>query len=105
MLVTFDYTLCFGKGDYGESCVEMEITEEEYERLQKAQESGEEFVVCKLVEDIYERAYNLADEDATQDLIAADMLDEDDEKASELYPITVYYPELWKESFYVQRIS
>lgn len=35
MLVTFEYWYSFGKGDYGESSIEMEITEEEYARLLK----------------------------------------------------------------------
>ena len=92
MLITFDYSLSYGKGDSGESYVEMEVTEEEYERLQEAQTSGEEFEDCELVADIYNRVYELADEEATDDLIAADVLSADT-KASELYPITVYYPE------------
>lgn len=92
MLVTFNYSIIFGKGDGAGSCVEMEITDEEYERLQKAQESGEEFEDCELVEDIYERVYELADEDATQDLMDMDYLEEG-EKASESYPITIDYPE------------
>ena len=93
MLVNFDYTVSFGKGDAGESWIEMEVTEEEYERLQEAQESGEEFEDCESVKDIYDRAYDLADEDATRDLIAEGILDEKYEKASELYPITVYFTE------------
>lgn len=92
MLVVFDYSLSFGKGDSEESSIEMELTEEEYERIQEAQESGEEFADCESVADIYDKAYALADEDATNDLIAADMLDEG-EKASELYPIEVYFSE------------
>ena len=92
MLVTFNYSISFGKGDGADSCVEMEITEEEYARLQKAQESGEDFEDCELVEDIYERVYELADEDATQDLIDAEYLEEG-EKASEFYAIIIDYPE------------
>lgn len=92
MLITFDYSISFGKGDSGESYVEMEITEEEYARLKEAQESGEEFIYCKSVEDIYNRVYELADEDATDDLIDVDMLEEG-EKASDLYSLIVYYPE------------
>ena len=91
MLVTFDYSLNFGKGDSGEAYIEMEITEEEYARLQVAQESGEAFVCCKSVADIYNRAYDLADEDATYDLLDVDMLEEG-EKASDLYSLIVYYP-------------
>lgn len=92
MLVTFDYSLCYGKGDYGEAYIEMELTDEEYKRLQLAKESGEEFIDCKMVQDIYNRVYDLADEDATCDLIDAGILDKD-RRASELYPIEVYYPE------------
>lgn len=92
MLFAFDYSISFGKGDSGESYVEMEITEEEYARLKAAKESGEEFIYCKSVEDIYNRVYELADEDATEDLIDVDMLEEG-EKASDLYSLIVYYPE------------
>lgn len=90
MLETFEYSLCFGKGDYGEAYVEMEITEEEYKRLKEAEESGEEFIDCESVKDIYNRVYELADKEATQDLIAEDILAKD-KKASDLYPIEVYY--------------
>lgn len=92
MLVTFNYSISFGRGDGADSYVEMEITEEEYARLREAQESGEDFKDCESVEDIYERVYDLADEDATQDLIDAEYLDEG-EKASELYSIVVDFPE------------
>ena len=91
MLVTFEYSLNFGKCDSGESYVEMEITEEEYARLQEAYESGEAFINCKSVADIYDRVYDLADEDATDDLLYVDMLEEG-EKASDLYSLIVYYP-------------
>ena len=93
MLVTFNYSIIFGKCDGAESCVEMDITNEEYERLQKAQESGEEFEDCELVNDIYMRVFEIVDQDATQDLIDANELDEDCDKASELYPIVIDYPE------------
>lgn len=92
MLLTFNYSIIFGKGDAADSCVEMEITDEEYERLQEAQESGEDFEDCELVEDIYERVLELADEDATQDLFNEDYLEEG-EKASELYSFVIDYPE------------
>jgi hypothetical protein len=92
MLVTFEYSLFYGKGHYGEACVEAEISEEEYERLHAAYESGEDFINCELVKDIYNRVYEVADEEATNDLILEGIL-EDGKKASELYPITVYYPE------------
>ncbi len=92
MLVTFEYSLCFGKGHYGESYIEMELTEEEYERLQEAMESGEDFYECESVKDIYDRAYELAEEEATCSLISEGILDTD-RRASEMYPIEVYFPE------------
>lgn len=91
MLETFDYTLYYGKGDVGESYIEMEITEEEYERLKEAYDSGEDFYDCESVKDIYDRAYELAEEEATSDLISAGILDAD-RRASESYPIEVYFP-------------
>lgn len=92
MLITLNYSISFGRGDGAESYIEMEVTEEEYARLQAAQESGEDFEDCEDVADLYERAYELADEDATQDLLDADYLEEG-EKASELYGITLEFPE------------
>lgn len=92
MLVTFEYSICFGKLHYGEGYVQAELTEEEQERLQLAKESGEEFIYCESVADIYNRVYELADDYATQDLIDEGILDKD-LKASDLYPIEVYYPE------------
>ena len=96
MLVTFEYSLFYGPGHYGESSVEMEITEEEYERLKEAEESGEEFMDCESVKDIYDRVYELADEDATSDLIAAEILEKGN-KARELYPIEVHFPYFTEE--------
>lgn len=91
MLVTFEYWVSFGKGDYGESYIEMEITEEECERLRKAEEVCEDFYKCEMVADIYERAYELADREATANLQADGILAKD-KRASEVYPIEVCYP-------------
>ena len=91
MLVTFEYSLCYGKGHYGEACVEAEITEEEYARLKEANEETEDFFGCKSVEDIYDKVYDIANEEATNDLIFEGIL-EKGKKASELYPIEVYFP-------------
>jgi hypothetical protein len=91
MLVAFEYSVCYGKGDYGEAYIQAEITEEEYARLEEAKDSGEEFIGCKSVEDIYNKVYDLADEEATADLIAEEILDKK-YKASDVYPIEVYFP-------------
>lgn len=92
MLVTFDYWVSFGKGDSGDSYIEMEVTEEEYARLQEAQESGEDFSMCESVEDLYERAYALAEKDATIDLREAGWLEEG-KTAGEVYSIEVCFPD------------
>ena len=92
MLLTFKYWLSFGKGDSGEAYIEMEVTEEECERLKEAHEEYEDFFGCKSVEDIYDRAYDIANEQATNDLVFEGILDKG-KKASELYPIEVCFPE------------
>lgn len=94
MLANIEYWYSFGKGDYGESYFDMEISEEEYSRIQDAKESGEEFEDCESVADIYERAYELADEHATENLKADGIL-EQGERAKYKYPITVNYPWVW----------
>ena len=91
MLETFDYVLFYGGGDAGESFIEMEITEEEYERLKEAYESEEDFYECESVKDIYDRAYELADKEATSELISFEVLSED-QTASDMYPIEIHYP-------------
>ena len=92
MLVTFDCWCNFGKGNSGDSFVEVEITEEEYERLREAEASGEDFDECEAVADIYERVYAIAEEEATEDLINADIL-EDGEEAGDMYYIGINYPD------------
>ena len=98
MLVTFDCWLSFGKGNSGDSSVEVEITEEEYARLKKAEASGEAFGECEAVADIYDRVYAIAEAAATEDLIEADILDDEDEdedeyeSAGDVYYIGVNYP-------------
>lgn len=96
MLAQVEYWYSFGKGDYGESYFEMEITEEEYARTQAAEETGEEFEECEDVADIYRRAYELADEHATDNLTADGIL-ENGMRAGSAYPITVRYPWVWKK--------
>ena len=57
MLVTFEYWYSFGKGDYGESYIEMEITEEDAEESDDAEteetivEETPEFVDEEVAED------------------------------------------------------
>lgn len=92
MLVTFECWCNFGGCHSGDSEIEMELTKEEFERLREAEASGVDFCDCEAVADIYERAWTLAEEDATENLSDADML-EDDEEAGDLYDIGVNYPD------------
>jgi hypothetical protein len=90
MLECFDVLVRFGRDDAGESFIDMELTEEEYERIQEAKESGEDFAECESVADIYERACEIADDVVSKDLIGAGWLKKG-QKASEVYPVEVYF--------------
>lgn len=90
MIECFDVLVRFGRDDAGESFIDMELTEEEYERIQEAKESGEDFAECESVADIYERACEIADEVVSEELREAGWLEEG-QTASELYPVEVYF--------------
>lgn len=93
MLYPFECWCNFGGGDSGDSYIEMEVTEEEYARLEAARKSGKEFSKCEEVADLYDRAWDLAEEDATDNLRMADIL-EADERAGDLYSIGVCFERL-----------
>lgn len=81
---------------------DIEVTEEEYERLSIAMETGKDFYDCKEVKDIYDRIYDIVDKSATADLLA---YNEDIKKkygnnpnfkASDLYAIFINFLDtLW----------
>ena len=98
MLFPLECWCSFGKGDSGDSYIEMEVTEEEYARLEAARQSGKEFCDCAEVADLYDRAYELADEDATGNLIMADIL-EKGERASDIYSIGVCFERLEDDEY------
>lgn len=92
MLMTFLFG-CNGN-DWEE---DVEVTDEEYERLKAAYVVGGKFQNYKSVSDIYDRIYDIADRSATESLLE---FDEDiakkhkgdkNFKASDLYYITVEY--------------
>lgn len=99
MLITFNCTMMNGTGDGSDWDIDVDITEEEFERLKKAKESGKDFDECEDVSDIYNRIYDIANEDATEDLIDNDeefqeYYEEDETTtASDFYSISVNYPE------------
>jgi len=94
MYMTFLCGTSYSPSDWEE---EIEVTEEEYERLTTAMKTGKDFYDCEEVKDIYNRIYDIVDESATADLLA---YDEDikskygnnaDFKASDLYSIFIQF--------------
>lgn len=69
---TFIAYCTFGKGDSGESWVDVELTNEEAERLIKYGTQAEiyynEFSRCKELEDLYKKIYNIAVSQMTEEL-------------------------------------
>lgn len=98
MLITFNCSLMNGTGDGSDWDIDVDITEEEFERIKRAKESGKDFDECEEVKDIYDRLYDIANESATQDLIDNDEefqeYYEEDETvtASDFYSVSVDYP-------------
>ena len=70
MNVTFIFEAVFGKGDSTDWEADVEITEEEYHRIEEACLSGEEFRDCEEVEDIYNRLVEIASEGMDEDAYA-----------------------------------
>ena len=98
MLITFNCSLMNGTGDGSDWDIDVDITEEEIERLKRAKESGKDFDECEEVKDIYDRLYDIANKSATEDLIDNDEefqeYYEEDETvtASDFYSVSVDYP-------------
>lgn len=98
MLLTFNCTMMNGTGDGSDWDIDVDIIEEEVERLKKAKESGKDFCECQDVSDIYDRLYDIANESATEDLIDNDeefqeYYEEDETTmASDFYSINVEFP-------------
>lgn len=92
MLMTFLFG-CDGN-DWEE---DVEVTEEEYKRLQESHDSGEDFYKDESVRDIYEKVYDIAVESATASLlefnedIAEKYANVPDFKATDLYHVSVQY--------------
>lgn len=72
---------------------DVDVTDEEYERLKIALSSGRHFYQCEEVRDIYDRIWDIADASATDSLlaynedIAEKYKDDKNFKASKLYQI------------------
>ena len=76
---------------------DVEVTDEEYARLERAYKEGTDFYRCEAVKDIYDRVWDIANQSATASLlefdedIAKKYKDDENFKASDLYYITVEY--------------
>lgn len=104
MYVKFPCGIIYGKLDSDLWEEEIEITDEEYERLREACSSGEWFADCEKVEDIYNRLHHIADLSATQmlleynyQLIESYIEDGKEFLASQVYDILIHWPEEWEE--------
>ena len=69
---TFTAWCRFGKGDSGETWIDVELTDEEAERLIKYGTQGDiyynEFCRCKELEDLYKKIYAIAIDQITEEL-------------------------------------
>lgn len=69
---TFTAYCTFGKGDSGESWIDVELTDEEAERLIKYGTQAEiyynEFSRCEELKDIYDKIYTLAVNQMTEEM-------------------------------------
>ncbi len=98
---TFTAYCTFGKGDSGESWIDVELTDEEAERLEKYALQPEiyynGFSKCKELADLYEKIYNLAVDQMTEEMRDYGNLEEKyandaDWKVDDLYHCGVIFP-------------
>ena len=106
--VTFECVMHYGKLDASDWKEDIELTDEEYDRLIEAMknaiaEGEEDFFACKEVEDIYYKVYDQVVDIATENMkefdpdIIRDYLEEEGEeegnfRVDDIYPIDVYFP-------------
>lgn len=98
---TFTAYCTFGKGDSGETEVEVELTDEEAERLIKfgAQPDiyYDGFSRCKELEDLYQKIYALAVDQMTEEMrdfgdLEEKYVNDPNFKVDDLYPCGVNFP-------------
>ena len=85
----------------GESYVEVELTDEEATRLVEYGTNQDEIVdfeLCEELADIYEKVYEVAVEQMTQEYLESDEVDEDcvenpDFRIDDIFECTVNFPE------------
>ena len=98
---TFIAYCTFGKGDSGETEVEVELTDEESERLIKYGTQTDiyynGFSRCKELEDLYSKIYTLAVDQMTEEMrdfgdLDAGLANDSNWKVDDLYPCGVNFP-------------
>jgi hypothetical protein len=98
---TFTAYCTFGKGDSGESWIDVELTDEEAERLIKYGTQPDiyynEFYRCKELQDLYNKIYDIAIKQMTEEIRDFGDLEEKyasdpNFKVDDLYPCGVNFP-------------
>ena len=98
---TFIAYCTFGKGDSGESWIDVELTDEEAERLIKYGTQPDiyynEFYRCKELQDLYNKIYDIAIKQMTEEIRDFGDLEEKyasdpNFKVDDLYPCGVNFP-------------
>ena len=98
---TFTAYCTFGKGDSGESWIDVELTDEEAESLEKYGTQPDiyynGFSQCKELEDLYKKLYDIAVDQMTEEMRDFGDLEEKyandpNWKVDDLYPCGVNFP-------------
>ena len=103
---TFVAYCTYGKGDSGETWVDVELTDEEAEKLIKYGTQSDIFYdgfdQCEELKDLYDKIYEIAIEQIPDELRDAEWIDEEnldnlDWRADDLYSCGVNFPEKFEE--------
>ena len=104
---TFIAYCSYGKGDSGETWVDVELTDEEAEQLIKYGTDPDYFYdgfnECEELSELYDKIYEIAVAQITEELRDADWLEEEDGindpewRADYLYSCGVNFPEEFEE--------
>lgn len=98
---TFTAYCTFGKGDSGESWIDVELTDDEAERLEKYGTQPDiyynEFYRCEELKDLYNKIYDIAIDQMTEEMRDFGDLEEKyandpNFKVDDLYPCGVNFP-------------
>lgn len=103
---TFTAYCTFGKGDSGETQIDVELTDGEAERLIKYGTQADiyygGFSHCRELKDIYDKIYSLAVKQITEELRDGNMIDETDAstpqwEADDTYACGVNFPKEFED--------